>query len=126
MDASATLINKFKDRFPHVPAECTRVQNFDFFDRSYNGVLAIGLIFLLSTSDQVGLISSVSGALVEGGSFLFTAPEQKCSWTDVISGTKSKSLGKVHYKKLLERSGFRLNSTFSDDGGNYYYDATLD
>jgi len=125
MDASPTLVDKFYSRFPQIPVQCTRIQNFDFFNRSYDGAIAIGLMFLLSPSDQAELISSVSSALVRGGGFLFTAPEQECEWIDVITGTESESLGIKRYEELLATSGFRLRSTFSDSGGNNYFDAVL-
>lgn len=125
MDSSKTLVDKFQSRFPKIPVQCTRIQNFEFFNRSYNGVIAIGLMFLLSPSDQSKLIYSVSSALIGGGKFLFTAPEQECTWFDVITGTESVSLGIVKYEELLISSGFRLRSIFSDDGGNNYYDAIL-
>ena len=125
MDASQTLVDKFQSRFPEIPVQCTHIQNFEFFSRYYNGAIAIGLMFLLSPADQAELISSVSKVLVSDGRFLFTAPKQKCAWIDVITGTESVSLGKTKYEVLLRSSGFRLRSTFSDGGGNNYYDAVL-
>lgn len=123
VDASKTLVDKFHSRFPMIPVQCTRIQNFDYFNRTYDGAIAIGLMFLLSKSDQQELISAVSRALVSGGRFVFTAPKQECTWIDGITGTVSQSLGMKKYEEVLANSGFQLLSTFSDSGGNNFYNA---
>src|SRR6188474_106607 len=48
VDSSPTLVAEFQSRFPAIPVQCDRVQESDFFDRTYEGAIAIGLIFLLS------------------------------------------------------------------------------
>jgi cyclopropane fatty-acyl-phospholipid synthase-like methyltransferase len=122
VDSSPTLVAEFRSRFPTIPVQCARVQESNFFDRIYEGAIAIGLIFLLPESDQATLISRVSGILVPGGRFLFMAPIQKGDWIDMNTGLECRSLGQASYEKYLRETGFRVVATFSDRGANNYYD----
>ena len=106
-----------------VPVQCAKVQESDFFARTYDGVIAIGLIFLLSEPDQLTLISKIAKILKPGGKFLFTAPIQKCNWKDLNTGLESQSLGQTVYEEHLKKSGFKMVSTYTDNGANNYYDA---
>ncbi len=45
VDASATLIAKFRERFPGVPLECSPVENSLFFSRIFDAAVAWGLMF---------------------------------------------------------------------------------
>jgi hypothetical protein len=57
--------------------------------------MAVGLLFLLSEDSQRDLIRRVGLALNSGGRFLFTSPAQCCTWTDILTGRESLSLGVV-------------------------------
>ena len=48
VDSSPTLVKAFKARFSSIPVQCSKAQESDFFNQTYDGVIAIGLIFLLS------------------------------------------------------------------------------
>ena len=122
VDASPTLIEAFRSRFPAIPEQCARVQESDFFGRTYEATVAVGLVFLLAESDQVRLISKVSEILEPGGRFLFTAPIEKGTWKDMTTGLECKSLGLARYEGHLTGAGFRVVDTFSDKGANNYYD----
>jgi hypothetical protein len=122
VDSSPTLIAQFQSRFPTIPVQCARVQESDFFNLKYDGAIAIGLMFLLSESDQITLISRVSEILVSGGRFLFTAPIEEGTWLDMTTGLESRSLGQENYERHLRSAGFRVLATFSDKGENNYYD----
>jgi SAM-dependent methyltransferase len=122
LDSSPTLVAEFRTRFPTIPVQCARVQESDFFDRMYDAAVAIGLIFLLSASEQATLIRRVSKILVPRGRFLFTAPIEKGDWIDMNTGLECQSLGKASYEKCWEAAGFRLLATFSDKGANNYYE----
>ncbi len=87
IDASPTMIAAFRRHFPGVPAECGAVEDSNFFDRTFDGVLAWGLMFLLEPEVQTGLIHKVAGVLKSGGQFLFTAPQRLCEWTDMARAT---------------------------------------
>ena len=106
VDSSPTLVKLFRSRFPHIPVQCATVQEFDFFGRTYDAAIAIGLIFLLSEADQIDLISKVSKALNVGGRLLFSAPYQIASWEDICAGCDSRSLGQIRYEEILSEAGF--------------------
>lgn len=63
VDASATLIAKFRERFPGVPLECSPVEESLFFSRSFDAAVAWGLMFLLPVDTQRNLIGKVARAL---------------------------------------------------------------
>ncbi len=88
----------------------------------YDGAIAIGLIFLLSESEQATLIKRVSEILVPGGRFLFMAPIEKGNWIDMNTGLACQSLGQASYEECLAEAGFRVSATFTDKGANNYYD----
>lgn len=123
VDSSPTLVSEFRSRFPSISVQCARVQETDFFARNYDGAIAIGLLFLLSASEQMDLISRVAEILVPRGRFLFTAPVQVGTWNDLITGIECSSLGHERYGELLGNAGFRVVATYTDTGENHYYDA---
>src|SRR5215475_109329 len=45
VDASARLLAVFRERFPHVQTECAAAEDSDFFARTFDAVLAWGLMF---------------------------------------------------------------------------------
>jgi len=125
VDGSPTLVSTFKSRFPHIPIQCAKIQEFDFFNRQFDAVIAIGLVFLLPESDQINLISRVSENLLPAGRFLFTAPTQTGKWKDSNTGNECISLGEARYNSILSESGFHVLSTYYDSGENNYYDTQL-
>src|SRR5690606_24111463 len=72
VDASPTLVAAFSRRFPQAKVMCEPVEESSFFGRKFDGVLAIGLIFLLPSDAQRSLIRRVAQVLTPGGRFLFT------------------------------------------------------
>ena len=121
VDASATIVAAFRARFPSVPVECAAVEDSDFFARTFDGVVAWGLFFLLDSEVQRGLIKKVAGVLQSGGRLLFTAPNESGSWPDVMTGRCQFSLGYEEYRKALEAEGMLLVGTHRDEGENHYY-----
>jgi SAM-dependent methyltransferase len=122
VDSSPTLVEVFRSRFPAIPVQCMGVQESDFFGRTYEAAIAVGLIFLLPESDQIKLISRVAEILEPGGRFLFMAPIEKGAWNDMNTGLECRSLGQESYENHLREAGFRVVATFSDKGANNYYD----
>ena len=88
VDASASMVAAFRDRFPGAPVECAAVEDSDFFNRTFDGVVAWGLFFLLSPDVQRNLITKIAAVLPSGGRLLFTAPSKICSWSDAMSSAK--------------------------------------
>ncbi len=78
VDASPTLLRAFSERFPAIPTECAPAEQSSFFGRSFDGVVAWGLLFLLEVPAQRTILRKVGAALRPGGRFLFTAPLQEC------------------------------------------------
>jgi cyclopropane fatty-acyl-phospholipid synthase-like methyltransferase len=121
VDASPTMVAAFRASFPTVPVECAAVEDSDFFGRTFEGVVAWGLFFLLDVEVQRRLIVRVAGVLRTAGRLLFTAPSQSCSWRDAMTGQTSISLGYEAYRKALEAEGMSLVGTHCDEGENHYY-----
>lgn len=124
VDASIDLLNQLRLRLPNVVTECNTVEESDFFGRSFDGVLAWGLMFLLQPGAQKLLVQKVSRALNRGGTFLFTAPQPACEWLDALTGRVSISLGAEIYREVLQAEGLDLTREMEDAGKNHYYLAT--
>jgi SAM-dependent methyltransferase len=121
LDASPTMVAAFRARFPSLPIEQNTAEASTFFDRSFDGVLAWGLMFLLEPAAQARVIEKVAHALAPGGRFLFTAPRQALEWLDGMTGRPSRSLGEDAYKRLLNDVGLTWVGDAEDEGENYYY-----
>lgn len=122
VDSAPTLVAAFSSRFPDIPVQCAKVQDTDFFNKTYDGAIAIGLVFLLPEPDQINLIANIAKRLLPGGKFLFTAPIEKASWVDINTGVRCTSMGKVGYESTFKKVGLETVSTFTDVGANNYYD----
>ena len=121
VDVSPTIVAAFRARFPSVPVECADVEDSDFFARTFDGVVAWGLFFLLDEEVQRRLIKKVAGVLQSGGRLLFTAPKESGSWPDAMTGRSQFSLGYEEYRKALKAEGMLLIGTHRDEGENHYY-----
>jgi 2-polyprenyl-3-methyl-5-hydroxy-6-metoxy-1,4-benzoquinol methylase len=121
VDASATLIEMFRRRFPSAHAECSAVEESDFFRRTFDGVVAWGLLFLLPPAVQSVVIRKIARTLNPNGKFLFTSPKEVVTWRDVLTGGESVSLGAERYQQILRVEGLVVVGEQSDEGGNYYY-----
>lgn len=122
-DAAPSLIRAYGERFPAARTACESAEDGQYFDRTFAAVLAWGLVFLLPDARQRRLIERVARVLEPGGRFLFTAPRQVCTWSDLTTGCASWSLGETVYREELARTGLTLAATYEDDGENHYYDA---
>ena len=121
IDASARMVAAFRARFPTIPVQCAAIENSDFFGRTFEGVVAWGLFFLLDADLQRKLITKIAAVLPSGGRLLFTTPSQICSWPDVMTGRTSISLGDEMYRSALEIEGMSVVGTHHDEGENHYY-----
>lgn len=123
VDASPTLTAAFRRRFPQAQVACEAVEASPFFGRTFDGIVAVGLMFLLPADVQRRLIHKVARALNPSGAFVFTSPAQVSTWTDVLTGRQSLSLGAAEYKAVLSEAGLSLVGGHVDEGDNHYYDA---
>jgi 2-polyprenyl-3-methyl-5-hydroxy-6-metoxy-1,4-benzoquinol methylase len=121
VDASAKLIAAFRKRYPHAQAECSAVEDSEFFGRTFDGGVAWGLMFLLPADVQSAVIGKVAGALNPSGKFLFTSPKEPVTWRDALTGRESISLGAEAYQQILRAEGLVLVGEQLDEGGNHYY-----
>lgn len=121
VDASPKMAAAFRARFPGVPIERNTAEASGFFGRTFDGVIAWGLLFLLEPAAQAHVIGKVARALERGGRFLFTAPEQPCEWLDAMTGLRSRSLGAQTYERLLRDAGMAWVGEARDEGENHYY-----
>ena len=121
LDASSTMVAAFRERFPCVPVEQNTAEASSFFNRTFDGVLAWGLLFLLAPAAQARVIDKVAHALEPRGRFLFTAPRQACEWLDGMTGLPSQSLGEDTYKRLLRDAGLTWIADAEDEGENHYF-----
>ena len=123
IDASPSLAAEYASNFPGSSIVCEAVEDSAFFGRKFDGIIAWGLVFLLSAESQALLIMQAAMALKAGGRLLFTAPSQPVGWTDIMTGLESRSLGAGKYRELLAASGLLVDEEFTDEGENYYYSA---
>ena len=122
IDASPSLTAAFRRRLPYAHVACEAIEDSRFFNRTFDGVIAVGLMFLLPSDAQRDLIRKIPVALNPDGRFLFTSPAQLCAWTDVLTGKESHSLGAEEYKVVLSEAGLTLVGEYEDEGENHYYD----
>ena len=124
VDASPSMVAAVQARLPRVHVVCEPVETSTFFGRSFDGVIAWGLLFLLRPAAQERLILKVARALAPNGQFVFTAPRQAAEWNDAMTGLPSVSLGSDRYRRLIEDAGLALTGETEDEGQSRYYMAT--
>jgi SAM-dependent methyltransferase len=123
VDASPSFVAAFRRNLPGTPIVCESVLDSSLFDRTFDAVLSIGLIFLLKTEEQHRLIRRFADILVPNGRLLFTSTVNPAVWNDVMTGLESISLGAVEYRKLLRAAGISVAQEYEDVGENHYFDA---
>lgn len=126
VEASASMVTAFRHRFPDMPIDHCTVEASQFFNRSFGGVLAWGLMFLLAPEAQALVFQKVGRSLEPQGRFLFTAPTEQVEWLDAMTGRPSYSLGADTYVRLLRDAGLRWIDEAEDEGGNHYYHVEKD
>ena len=121
VDASPKMVADFQQNFPAIPVACEPVERSSFFNLTFDGIISVGLMFLLPKENQKRLIQKMAAALNPGGKLLFTAPVEKITWNDAMTEQLSISLGAEEYKKLILDSGLSIGEEFDDEGGNHYF-----
>ena len=122
IDASPTMVAAFRHRLPQAPVACEAVEDSRFFGRTFDGILAWGLVFLLPAESQRALFGRIGSALNPEGSFLFTSPARPSTWADALTGRQSMSLGSEVYRDVLSNAGLVVVREHLDEGGNHYYE----
>lgn len=123
IDTSPTLLRQFRLRFPTIPTQCASALESNYFGRTFEAVLSIGLLSFLREDEQLALLHRVSEILEPQGRLLFTAPVETGTWQDVATGLECWSLGRIAYTRALQHLGFRMIRTHVDEGKHNYYEA---
>lgn len=123
IDASPRIVAAYRARFPGADVVCEPAEATRPLGQRFDGVVAIGLLFLLDEAAQRAVVARVSAALRPGGRFLFTAPWQTATWVDPTTGCACRSLGRAGYGALLTSAGLVLDDTATDEGGNHHFSA---
>jgi SAM-dependent methyltransferase len=123
VDAAPTFVEAFRRNLPNTPVVCEAVEHSTFFNRTFDAVLAWGLMFLLPAEAQRRLIQRIAEILVPGGRVLFTACAEPAVWNDAMTGLESCSLGAEEYRRQLSAVGLSVISEYEDEGQNHYFDA---
>jgi predicted N-acetyltransferase YhbS len=126
IDAAPSMVAAFRANFPLTPVACEPVVDSSFFGRTFQAVIAWGLVFLLPPQEQCVLVRKIAAALVPGGRLLFTSPAEPLVWNDAMTELPSQSLGAAEYRALLSAAGVTVTSEYEDEGQNHYYDAIKD
>jgi len=121
VDASAKMVGAFRRRFPEAHAQCASVEESDFFGRTFYGVVASGLMFLLSTDVQALLIHKVAGVLKsERKVSLYISPRilrvaGRADWARL-------NLTRITvYGQILDAEGLSVVGERFDEGQNHYF-----
>ena len=122
VDAAPSFVQTFRRNFPNTPVVCEAVEDSTFFDRTFDGVVAWGLIFLLSPEEQRRLLQRIADILAPGGRLLFTSCAEPLVWNDAMTGLESRSLGAEEYRRQLLAGGLSVTSEYEDEGRNHYFD----
>jgi cyclopropane fatty-acyl-phospholipid synthase-like methyltransferase len=122
VDAAPSFIAAFQRNLPGTAIVCESVLESRLFDRTFDAVLSIGLMFLLKAEEQHRLIQRFAQILVPGGRQLFTATAKSAVWHDAMTGLESISLGAEEYRKLLGAAGISVTEEYEDVGQNHYFD----
>lgn len=125
VDAAPSFVEAFRRNLPGVPVACESAVDSSFFNRTFDGVVAWGLIFLLRPEEQRHLIRRVADVIVPGGRLLFTSGTgtEPIVWNDAQTGLESRTLGAVAYRKLLAEADLWVTEEYEDEGESHYYDA---
>ncbi len=123
VDAAPSFVAAFQRNLPGTSIICESVLESKLFDRTFDAVLAWGLMFLLRAEDQHRLIRRFAEVLVPGGRLLFTSSAKPAVWNDVMTELESLSLGAERYRELLGAAGISVAEEYEDEGENHYFDA---
>jgi SAM-dependent methyltransferase len=126
VDAAPSFVAAFQRNLPGTPIVCESVLESRFFNRTFDAVLSVGLMFLLKAEEQHQLIRRFANTLVPGGRLLFTSTAEPHVWNDGMTGMESISLGAEEYRRQLSAVGLSVMNEYEDEGQNHYFDAVKD
>ncbi|MGH7566503.1 MAG: GNAT family N-acetyltransferase [Gemmatimonadota bacterium] len=123
IDGSQKMVSRFRALFPTAHVQHATIQESDFYDTSFDAVVAWGVFFHLSEDDQERALAKVSAHLAVDGGFLFTAPAEEGATEGTMNEVVFRylSLGSANYRRLLEESGLALVDEHRDAWDNHVY-----
>lgn len=121
IDAAPAMVDRFRTRLPEVPVRCETVEKSSFFERRFDAVVAVGLIFLLPEDNQSRVIARLADILLPRGHFLISAPREEGSWTDTLTQRPSHSLGYKRYIQIMSDAGIVAIESLYDEAGSHYF-----
>ena len=123
LDSSPKMLERYEANFPGVATRCERVQEARFTDASLEAVVAWGILFHLSKTEQAAVIPRVSKWLKPGGTFLFTAGDCAGTAEGEMNGVSFwyVSLDIGGYARLVERAEMHLEDHYRDEWENCVY-----
>lgn len=86
VDAAPSFVAAFQRKLPGTPIVCESVLESRLFDRTFDAVMAIGLMFLLKAEEQHRLVRRFADILVPGDRLLFTATAKPAVGIDAMTG----------------------------------------
>jgi 2-polyprenyl-3-methyl-5-hydroxy-6-metoxy-1,4-benzoquinol methylase len=124
IDSSARMIERFSEKFPDVPVECSDLRQSNFFSMTFDAIVAYGLMFHFTQDDQGMVIAKVSEHLREGGMLLFNAGAESGKTVSVMDGVEVPhwSMNSGQYAEVLDKNGLTLLSNYADEqAGTHVY-----
>ena len=123
VDSSVEMVKIFGENFPSIPIQCASILDFDFVSETFDAVVAWGVMFHLTETEQKSAIQRISSALNNGGYFLFTSGNEAGMRSGAMFGVDFSyySLGSENYRQTLAEQGMTLLSEHFGEGENYYY-----
>jgi SAM-dependent methyltransferase len=86
VDAAPSFVAALQRNLPGAPVICEAVRESRLFDRTFDAVMAWGLMFLLHGEDQRRLVQRFAEILVRGGRLLFTPTAKPAVPNDATTG----------------------------------------
>jgi SAM-dependent methyltransferase len=123
VDSSEKMLEEFRGNFPRVPVQCSPIQAFDYFERTFDAVVSWGMMFHLPPEEQRSVIRNIASHLAPQGFFLFSSGNEAGMRAGTMYGEDFAyySLGAEEYRTTLEASRCALLDEHFDIGENYYY-----
>jgi predicted N-acetyltransferase YhbS/ubiquinone/menaquinone biosynthesis C-methylase UbiE len=124
VDSSSRMLERFRVNCPDTPAICSTIQSLDSEGKTFDAVVAWGVMFHLPHEEQAQAIAKVSNVLKPGGLFLFTSGDEDGSIEGKpMNGVPFRyfSFSIENYRRLLAQHMLALLDVHRDGGDNIYY-----
>lgn len=120
IDGSPRLIAAYRQRFPDADVACEAAETSSWFDRPFDAIVSIGMMFFLDEAAQRAVIRRFGTTVVPGGRVLITVPWQTATWIDPTTKRPNRSLGRREYVNAFAAAGFDVIGMPVDEGENQH------